>query len=173
MGDRVCLCQWSVRCYLYCKAYLMIVYVDHNGFTPCTDQEEIDAFINDIVLFLEEDERVHAYAYSNGLGLGDVWPLTKGPALRFVHSPSSLSGSNTRPVLLGGLILPLSVNFTNVKHFTSTPLLRDASTYRYYHCWSCVTSHQRNPNKLPSFIRKTIALVPLTIGLMLPSHLWL
>ncbi|RDB25845.1 Alkali-sensitive linkage protein 1 [Hypsizygus marmoreus] len=54
---------------------------DHNGFVPCTDQEEIDTFIKEIVPFLEANEHVYAYAYSNGLGLGDVWPLMKGNSL--------------------------------------------------------------------------------------------
>jgi hypothetical protein len=54
---------------------------DHNGFRPCTDQREIDAFINAIVPFLEAHEHVYAYAYSNGLGLGNVWPLMNGRSL--------------------------------------------------------------------------------------------
>ncbi|KAG5636404.1 hypothetical protein H0H81_008178 [Sphagnurus paluster] len=54
---------------------------DKNGFVPCTNQAEINAFINVIVPYLESNEHVYAYAYSNGLGLGDVWPLTKGSAL--------------------------------------------------------------------------------------------
>ncbi|KAJ7678904.1 glycosyl hydrolase catalytic core-domain-containing protein [Mycena polygramma] len=49
---------------------------DSTGFTPCTDQGEINSFINDIVNLFEGDSRVAAYAYSNGEGLGDVWPMT-------------------------------------------------------------------------------------------------
>jgi len=49
---------------------------DSNGFTPCTDQGEINSYINDIVALFEGDSRVAAYAYSNGEGLGDVWPMT-------------------------------------------------------------------------------------------------
>jgi len=57
-------------------------FADLNGFTPCTDQGEIDRFINGIVPYLESNEHVYAYAYSNGLGLGDVWPLMNGNSLR-------------------------------------------------------------------------------------------
>ena len=48
--------------------------VEDQSWTPCTDQTEIDQFISDIVKLFEEDSRVYAYAYSNGEGLGDVWP---------------------------------------------------------------------------------------------------
>ncbi|KAG5646999.1 hypothetical protein DXG03_001723 [Asterophora parasitica] len=54
---------------------------DKNGFVPCTNQAEINAFINMIVPYLEAHEHVYAYAYSNGLGLGNVWPLMKGGVL--------------------------------------------------------------------------------------------
>lgn len=53
-----------------------------DGFTPCTDQGEINTFINDVVSYFERTADVYAYAYSNGLGLGDVWPLMDGSALR-------------------------------------------------------------------------------------------
>ncbi|KAJ7761874.1 glycosyl hydrolase catalytic core-domain-containing protein [Mycena maculata] len=49
---------------------------DSTGFVPCTDQDEINTFINDIVALFESDSRVAAYAYSNGEGLGSVWPMT-------------------------------------------------------------------------------------------------
>jgi len=49
---------------------------DVNGFTPCSDQGEIDSFINDIVALFESDGRVAAYAFSNGEGLGPTWPMT-------------------------------------------------------------------------------------------------
>jgi len=49
---------------------------DSNGFVPCTDQDEINDYINDIVDLFESDGRVAAYAYSNGEGLGNVWPMT-------------------------------------------------------------------------------------------------
>ena len=58
------------------------LYADQNGFTPCTDQAEINAFINNIVSFLEGHPYVYAYAYSNGEGLGSAWPLTNGQSLR-------------------------------------------------------------------------------------------
>ncbi|ORY34587.1 glycosyl hydrolase catalytic core-domain-containing protein [Naematelia encephala] len=48
---------------------------DSNGFVPSTDQTEINQFINEIVPYLESDSRVYAYAYSNGAGLGSVWPM--------------------------------------------------------------------------------------------------
>eukprot|EP00026_Physarum_polycephalum_P014692 Phypoly_transcript_15238.p1 GENE.Phypoly_transcript_15238~~Phypoly_transcript_15238.p1 ORF type:complete len:281 (-),score=43.53 Phypoly_transcript_15238:52-894(-) len=49
---------------------------DHNGFNPCTDQGQINQYIMDIVDLFEGDSRVYAYAYSNGGGLGNVWPMT-------------------------------------------------------------------------------------------------
>lgn len=54
---------------------------DFQGFRPCTDQAEIDGFINDVVPYLQAHPNVYAYAYSNGLGLGDVWPLMSGNSL--------------------------------------------------------------------------------------------
>ncbi|KAF8239669.1 hypothetical protein L208DRAFT_1161778, partial [Tricholoma matsutake] len=54
---------------------------DVNGFVPCTDQNEINTFINDIVPYFESHPHVYAYAYSNGLGLGNVWPLMNGNSL--------------------------------------------------------------------------------------------
>ncbi|KAK8849824.1 hypothetical protein IAR55_005160 [Kwoniella newhampshirensis] len=48
---------------------------DSTGFVPCTDQNQINGFINDVVALFESDDRVYAYAYSNGEGLGDVWPM--------------------------------------------------------------------------------------------------
>lgn len=51
---------------------------DSTGFTPCTDEGQITQFIYDIVDLFENDSRVHAYAFSNGLGLGDAWRLTEG-----------------------------------------------------------------------------------------------
>ncbi|KAF5327820.1 hypothetical protein D9619_004571 [Psilocybe cf. subviscida] len=54
---------------------------DNKKFEPCTDQSEINAFINDVVDYFEGNSNVFAYAYSNGLGLGDVWPLMKGNSL--------------------------------------------------------------------------------------------
>ncbi|CAD6582580.1 MAG: hypothetical protein TREMPRED_003326 [Tremellales sp. Tagirdzhanova-0007] len=50
---------------------------DSTGFTPCTDQGEIDSFIYTAVGIFENDSRVAGYAYSNGDGLGDVWPMMK------------------------------------------------------------------------------------------------
>jgi len=47
---------------------------DQNGFTPCSDQGQINSFINDVVDFFEGDYRVVAYAMSEGEGLGETWP---------------------------------------------------------------------------------------------------
>ncbi|KAF5382166.1 hypothetical protein D9615_004460 [Tricholomella constricta] len=55
--------------------------LDKNGFVPCTDQREINDYINAIVPYLQTHQHVHAYAYSNGLGLGKIWPLMKGGSL--------------------------------------------------------------------------------------------
>lgn len=57
---------------------------DVNGFVPCTDQTEINSFINEIVPYMQAHPQIYAYAYSNGLGLGDVWPLMNGNSLRSV-----------------------------------------------------------------------------------------
>ncbi|PPQ96255.1 hypothetical protein CVT26_005582 [Gymnopilus dilepis] len=54
---------------------------DSNQFTPCTNQAEIDNFINEVVPYFESNPNIFAYAYSNGEGLGDVWPLMKGNSL--------------------------------------------------------------------------------------------
>jgi len=54
---------------------------DVNGFTPCTSQSQIDDYINMIVPLFEADSRVHAYHYSNGEGLGNVWPMSNGGQL--------------------------------------------------------------------------------------------
>jgi hypothetical protein len=55
---------------------------DSTGFIPCTDQGEINDFIWTAVSIFESDSRVAGYAYSNGEGLGDVWPLMKDGQLR-------------------------------------------------------------------------------------------
>ncbi|KAF9565369.1 hypothetical protein CPC08DRAFT_187244 [Agrocybe pediades] len=54
---------------------------DYEKFVPCTDQDEINAFIRDVVPYFEGNKDIYAYAYSNGLGLGDVWPLMNGDSL--------------------------------------------------------------------------------------------
>lgn len=48
---------------------------DVNGFQPCTNQQQINDFIHMAVGVFESDSRVAAYAFSNGAGLGDVWPM--------------------------------------------------------------------------------------------------
>lgn len=48
---------------------------DSNGFVPCTDQAQINSYINTAVHIFETDSRIAGYAYSNGYGLGNVWPL--------------------------------------------------------------------------------------------------
>lgn len=54
---------------------------DVNGFVPCTDQNEINNYINQIVDLFEADSRIYAYAYSNGYGLGNVWPMVQNGQL--------------------------------------------------------------------------------------------
>ncbi|KZP17506.1 glycoside hydrolase family 128 protein [Athelia psychrophila] len=55
--------------------------VDDTIWAPCTNQTEIDAYINDIVTLFESDDRVYAYAYSDGEGLGTAWPTVINGAL--------------------------------------------------------------------------------------------
>ncbi|EIW71345.1 hypothetical protein TREMEDRAFT_42766, partial [Tremella mesenterica DSM 1558] len=47
---------------------------DQNGFIPCSDQGQINTFINQIVDLLQNDGRVIGYMMSAGEGLGNVWP---------------------------------------------------------------------------------------------------
>ncbi|KAL7415240.1 glycosyl hydrolase catalytic core-domain-containing protein [Mrakia frigida] len=54
---------------------------DSSSFIPCTDQTKINTYINEIVDLLEADSRVMAYAYSDGMGLGSVWPTVSNGAL--------------------------------------------------------------------------------------------
>lgn len=67
-------------------AILLTHWADIQGFTPCTDQQTINNFINEAVPYMQQNPNILAYAYSNGLGLGDVWPLMKGDSLRYVVS---------------------------------------------------------------------------------------
>ena len=48
---------------------------DKDEFTPCSDQGEIDSFLQQAIPWLQANESVVAYAPSNGAGLGDTWPL--------------------------------------------------------------------------------------------------
>jgi hypothetical protein len=66
----------------FCSCYH---FADANGFKPCTDQSQINKYIADIVDLFEKDSRVFAFAYSDGEGLGDVWPTTKNGKLRCVR----------------------------------------------------------------------------------------
>lgn len=68
---------------LYKAFHLLSFLADSQGFTPCTDQVEINNFINEIVPYMQENPNILAYAYSNGLGLGNVWPLMQGDSLRY------------------------------------------------------------------------------------------
>ncbi|GFZ44057.1 hypothetical protein JCM24511_01778 [Saitozyma sp. JCM 24511] len=54
---------------------------DSTGFVPCTDQNEINSFIWTAVQMFESDSRVAGYAYSNGAGLGNMWPMWSNGAL--------------------------------------------------------------------------------------------
>lgn len=46
---------------------------DQDNFTPCTDQGEINQWINDVVDLFENNEHIAAYGYTDGGGLGDAW----------------------------------------------------------------------------------------------------
>lgn len=46
---------------------------DQDNFTPCTDQGQINTWIQDVVDLFEGDDRVKAYAYTDGGGLGTAW----------------------------------------------------------------------------------------------------
>ena len=48
---------------------------DVNGFAPCTDQTEIDNFLNAVVPYFQANESVVAYGPSNGAGLLNTWPM--------------------------------------------------------------------------------------------------
>lgn len=50
---------------------------DSTGFVPCEDVGQITQFIGEIVDLLQNDDRVHGYSFSNGLGLGSNWRLTQ------------------------------------------------------------------------------------------------
>ncbi|KAL0250524.1 hypothetical protein I308_102702 [Cryptococcus tetragattii IND107] len=50
---------------------------DSTNFIPCTDQDEINAFIHTAVDIFETDSRIAGYAYSNGYGLSENWMMVK------------------------------------------------------------------------------------------------
>ena len=52
---------------------------DHNTFTPCTNQQQINLFIHQVVDYFEHDSRVYAYAFSNG----EVWPMMRNGVFRY------------------------------------------------------------------------------------------
>lgn len=86
--DQACLLQCGWYDFISSANLTPITYgfaTDQNGFTPCTDQGQIDAYINMIVPLFEADSRIHAYHYSDGEGLGNVWPSTKNGKLRYVY----------------------------------------------------------------------------------------
>jgi hypothetical protein len=49
---------------------------DNPSWEPCTDQTQINNFIQEVVQYFESNSDVIAYGPSNGNGLGNVWPLT-------------------------------------------------------------------------------------------------
>ncbi|KAK4621684.1 hypothetical protein CLAFUW4_07361 [Fulvia fulva] len=49
---------------------------DQGRFNPCTDQNEINNFINDAVKYFNSQSDIVGFGASNGNGLGKVWPLT-------------------------------------------------------------------------------------------------
>lgn len=73
---------------------------DSSSFIPCTDQSEIDSYISQIVDLFEADDRVYAYGYSDGYGLGSVWPSVSNGQLRCVESstvPTDVAVVPARP----------------------------------------------------------------------------
>lgn len=46
---------------------------DQQGFKPCSDQGQINKWIRDVVDLFEGDDRIAAYAYTDGGGLGNKW----------------------------------------------------------------------------------------------------
>ena len=60
--------------------------VDTPSWAPCTDQTQINTFINDVVSYFESNDDVVAYGASNGEGLGDVWPLTDSSTGKLTES---------------------------------------------------------------------------------------
>ncbi|EXF75866.1 hypothetical protein CFIO01_11381 [Colletotrichum fioriniae PJ7] len=50
---------------------------DQQGFTPCSQQTQINQWIRDAVDLFENNEHVMAYAYTDGGGLGQAWLPTK------------------------------------------------------------------------------------------------
>ncbi|EED23558.1 conserved hypothetical protein [Talaromyces stipitatus ATCC 10500] len=52
-----------------------------NGFKASENQTQINKFIADIVDLFQRDDRVYAYAYSAGRGLGSTWPPVKDEKL--------------------------------------------------------------------------------------------
>ncbi|MCJ1446775.1 MAG: hypothetical protein MMC23_007282 [Stictis urceolatum] len=55
---------------------------DQNGFTACSDQGQINQWINDVVDLFENNEHVMAYGYTDGGGLNDMWlPTQNGQSL--------------------------------------------------------------------------------------------
>ncbi|KAJ6193598.1 glycosyl hydrolase catalytic core-domain-containing protein [Bipolaris maydis] len=48
---------------------------DRSGFTPCTNQGQINDFISQAVTYFESQPDIIAYGPSNGAGLGSIWPL--------------------------------------------------------------------------------------------------
>jgi len=51
----------------------------HTGFTACDSQSDIDTFIYGVVSLFEGYDLVHAYAFTDGGGLGNLWlPTNNG-----------------------------------------------------------------------------------------------
>lgn len=59
---------------------------DQDNFTPCTDQGEINQWINDVVDLFENNENIAAYAYTDGGGLGDAWLPTNNEGSQLSES---------------------------------------------------------------------------------------
>ena len=91
LGDRTCLRQWYIRpLFFLVRKILNTIVIDHNTFTPCTNQQQINLFIHQVVDYFEHDSRVYAYAFSNGEGLGEVWPMMRNGIFRYAFEALNL-----------------------------------------------------------------------------------
>lgn len=59
---------------------------DQPSWSPCTDQTQIDKFINETVPAFEKDDRVIAYGPSNGMGLNTAWPMFDSSTKDLTHT---------------------------------------------------------------------------------------
>ncbi|KAK5996163.1 hypothetical protein PT974_04591 [Cladobotryum mycophilum] len=72
---------------------------DQQGFKACSDQNQINKWIYDVVDLFEHNEHVAAYAYTDGGGLGNLWPPlrpTASPCPRLARHISAPSANTTK-----------------------------------------------------------------------------